>query len=80
MKKIKNLETLTEQIGSDCVERCFTEYMMLHVAKAKKLDALFSYIENKKETIAEYIPKEENFQIQKRSVLDVNDLLQWLKE
>ena len=53
---------------------------MLHVAKAKKLDALFSYIENKKETIAEYIPKEENFQIQKRSVLDVNDLLQWLKE
>ena len=80
MKKIKDLETLIEQIGTDCVERCFTEYMMLYVAKAKKLDALFSYIEEKKETIAETISKEENFQIKERSMLEVKDLLEWLRE
>lgn len=80
MKKVSDLETLIELIGSESVDRCFTEYMMLHIAKAKKLEALFAYIEEKKETITEYIPKEETFQRKKRTILDINELEEWLKE
>ena len=40
MKKINSLEELEELIGPEAVEKCFTEYMMLLVAKARKWDEL----------------------------------------
>ena len=40
MKKINSLEELEELIGPETVEKCFTEYMMLLVAKARKWDEL----------------------------------------
>lgn len=40
MKKINNLDELVELVGMEVVERCFTEYMMLTIAKAKKYDEL----------------------------------------
>ena len=40
MKKIKSLEELEELIGPEAMEKCFTEYMMLLVAKARKWDEL----------------------------------------
>ncbi len=38
MKKINNLKELVELIGMESVEKCFTEYMMLIIAKAKRYD------------------------------------------
>ena len=40
MKKINSLEELEELIGPETVEKCFTEYMMLLIAKARKWDEL----------------------------------------
>ena len=40
MKKINSLEELEELIGPEAMEKCFTEYMMLLVAKARKWDEL----------------------------------------
>ena len=40
MKKIKNLDDLEKLIGKEMVEKCFTEYLMLVVAKAHKWDEL----------------------------------------
>ena len=40
MKKINSLEELEELIGPEAVEKCFTEYMMLLIAKARKWDEL----------------------------------------
>ena len=40
MKKVNNLDELVELIGIEAVEKCFTEYMMLTIAKAKKYDEL----------------------------------------
>ena len=38
MKKVSNLDELVELIGMETVEKCFTEYMMLTIAKARKWD------------------------------------------
>ena len=40
MKKVSNLDELVELIGMEAVEKCFTEYMMLTIAKAKEFDKL----------------------------------------
>lgn len=40
MKKVSNLDKLVDLIGMEAVEKCFTEYMMLTIAKAKKYDEL----------------------------------------
>ena len=40
MKKVKNLDELVELIGMKAVEKCFTEYMMLTIAKAKEYDRM----------------------------------------
>ena len=40
MKKINSLEELEELIGPETVQKCFTEYMMLLIAKARKWDEL----------------------------------------
>ncbi len=36
MKKVKNLSELIGLVGEDTVDKCFTEYMMLKVAKANE--------------------------------------------
>ncbi len=40
MKKVNNLDELVKFIGMEAVEKCFTEYMMLTIAKAKKYDEM----------------------------------------
>ena len=40
MKKVNNLDELVGLIGMETVEKCFTEYMMLTIAKAKEFDKL----------------------------------------
>ncbi len=45
MKKVDNLSELIDLVGKDTVDRCFTEYMMMVIAKAQKLDDLQNYIE-----------------------------------
>lgn len=40
MKKVNNLDELVELVGIEAVEKCFTEYMMLTIAKAKEFDKL----------------------------------------
>ena len=45
MKKVDNLSELIDLVGKDTVDRCFTEYMMMMIAKAQKLDDLQNYIE-----------------------------------
>ncbi len=75
-----NIIVVKNKKSEKLVQEELVEDRMLYMAKTKKLDGLFSYIEEKKETIAEYIPKEESFQIKERSMLDVKDLLQWLRQ
>jgi len=45
MKKVKNLSELIGLVGEDTVDKCFTEYMMLKVAKANELDQLKDILE-----------------------------------
>jgi len=38
MKKVHNLSGLVELVGKGTVDKCFTKYMMLMVAKTSKTD------------------------------------------
>ena len=49
MEKAKNLDELVELIGMESVEKCFTEYMLSIIGKAKRLDDL----ENHKAVMSE---------------------------
>ena len=40
MKKINNLDELVQLVGMETVEKCFTEYVMLTIAKAHKWDKI----------------------------------------
>ena len=40
MKKVKDLDELVKLIGMEAVEKCFTEYMMLTIAKAREYDRM----------------------------------------
>lgn len=40
MKKINDLEGLTALIGDAAIQKCFTEYMLLMIAKAQQTDRL----------------------------------------
>ncbi len=40
MKEIKDLNDLIHLVGKNTVDKCFTEYMMLMIAKNNKLDEL----------------------------------------
>mgnify|MGYP003305895418 CR=1 FL=1 len=40
MKKIENLEDLQHLVGTETVEKCVMEYVMLLVAKAKQADTI----------------------------------------
>lgn len=46
LKKVSNLSELVNLVGKDTVDKCFTEYMMLMVAKANKFDKLEQAIED----------------------------------
>lgn len=37
LKKVNNLEELVDLVGKDTVDKCFTENMMLLIAKANRL-------------------------------------------
>ena len=49
MKKVNNLDELVELVGMEAVEKCFTEYIMLTIAKAKKYDENLYGKDNKTE-------------------------------
>ena len=61
LKKVSNLSELVNLVGKDTVDKCFTEYMMLMVAKANKFDKLeqaIGDIDNAHESIS--IPMQED--------------------
>lgn len=45
MKKVSNLGELINLVGKDTVDKCFTEYMMLMVARNNKLNELENDLE-----------------------------------
>lgn len=45
-KKVKNLDDLIKLVGKETVDNCFTEYMILMVAKSKEFDKLEKAIED----------------------------------
>lgn len=50
VKKVNNLEELKNAVGNEIVDKCFTEYMMLMVAKTKKVDELLADLEDMNDT------------------------------
>lgn len=49
MKKVSNLSELVNLVGEETVDKCFTEYMMLMVARNNKLTELEKDLENMKD-------------------------------
>lgn len=49
MKKVSNLSELVNLVGEETVDKCFTEYMMLMVARNNKLIELEKDLENMKD-------------------------------
>ena len=45
MKKASNLSELIDLVGKETVDKCFTEYMMLMVAKSNELDKMKDELE-----------------------------------
>lgn len=50
MKKVSNLSELVDLVGKDTVNKCFTEYMMLMVARNNKVNELENDLENMNDT------------------------------
>lgn len=50
MKKVHNLSELVELAGKDAVDKCFTEYMMLMIARNNKVAELESDLEDMDDT------------------------------
>ena len=50
LKRVSNLGELIDLVGKDTVDKCFTEYMMLMVARNNKLKELENDLENMNET------------------------------
>ena len=46
LKQVNNLDELIDLVGESAVSKCFTEYMMITIAKAQKLDDLQRHIES----------------------------------
>lgn len=46
MKKVNSLDELVKLVGKEAVDKCFTEYMMLMLAKSNKFDKLEQAIED----------------------------------
>lgn len=45
LKQVNNLKELIDLVGENTVTKCFTEYMMLTIAKAQKFDDFQRYME-----------------------------------
>ena len=45
MSKVSNLDDLQILVGKDIVDKCFTEYMMLMIGKANRVDQLENLME-----------------------------------
>lgn len=50
MKKVNNLKELIDLVGKDSVDKCFTEYMMLIVARNNKLEKLENDLKDMSDT------------------------------
>lgn len=50
MKKVNNLKELIDLVGKDSVDKCFTEYMMLIVARNNKLEELENDLKDMSDT------------------------------
>lgn len=50
MKKVNNLSELVGLVGKDAVDKCFTEYMMLMVARNNKVNELENDLEDMNDT------------------------------
>lgn len=50
LKKVNNLSELVDLVGKDTVDKCFTEYMMLMVARNNKVKELENDLEDMNET------------------------------
>ena len=50
MKKVNNLKELIDLVGKDSVDKCFTEYMMLIVARNNKLEELKNDLKDMSDT------------------------------
>ena len=50
MKKVNNLSELVGLVGKDTVDKCFSEYMMLMVARKNKVKELENDLEDMNDT------------------------------
>ena len=50
MKKVSNLNELLNLVDKDTVDKCFTEYMMLMIARNNKLEQLEEDLKSRKDT------------------------------
>ena len=50
MKKVNNLSELVDLVGKETVDKCFTEYMMLMVARNNKVKKLENDLEDMNDT------------------------------
>lgn len=50
LKKVNNLSELVDLVGKDTVDKCFTEYMMLMVARNDKVKELENDLEDMNDT------------------------------
>ena len=50
MKKVNNLSELVDLVGKDTVDKCFTEYMMLMVARNDNVKELENDLEDMNDT------------------------------
>lgn len=50
LKKVNNLSELVDLVGKDTVDKCFTEYMMLMVARNNKVKELENDLKDMNDT------------------------------
>ena len=50
LKKVNNLSELVDLVGKETVDKCFTEYMMLMVARNNKVKKLENDLEDMNDT------------------------------
>lgn len=50
LKKVSNLSKLVDLVGKDTVDKCFTEYMMLMIARNNKVKELENDLEDMNDT------------------------------
>lgn len=60
LKRISNLDELIDLVGKDTVDKCFTEYVMLLIAKANRLEKVEYLIDKISKLYDEIDDTEEN--------------------